>query len=316
MLPSTIFPTSSVRERAVARRHIGFVQDRPAPARAQRSRRSCSCTACSADRAPAAWIRYFEAVHWPLSRRVDVKIHHLVDGAGRPLVVLVSAGQAHDSAVFEHLMAHLRVERVGRGRRAPDLNECAAATRHTPAVRFASSCVAARSPQCCPNPAIRSHTAKGAVHAEAGAGSSTLRLSRRHANARPVNRLGAESPSPLEAIRSFAPRLCSSTGQRTDDGQGPVHDPARRRLCRRRGIECGRVRRRRRDRTRWFRHRLPVHSDRPGPHGGGEGAHRGTRREPGAVPAGAASDGPADRAPEHRQRAAGRGRPKAVTRTW
>ncbi|MDT5351322.1 MAG: hypothetical protein QOH91_4609 [Mycobacterium sp.] len=39
------------------------------------------------------------------------KIHHLVDGAGRPLVVLVSAGQAHDGPVFEHLLAHLKVDR-------------------------------------------------------------------------------------------------------------------------------------------------------------------------------------------------------------
>jgi transposase len=44
------------------------------------------------------------------------KIHHLVDGAGRPLVVLVSAGHANDAPVFEHLMSHLRVERGGRGR--------------------------------------------------------------------------------------------------------------------------------------------------------------------------------------------------------
>jgi putative transposase len=39
------------------------------------------------------------------------KIHHLVDGVGRPLVVLVSAGQAHDGPVFEHLLAHLKVAR-------------------------------------------------------------------------------------------------------------------------------------------------------------------------------------------------------------
>jgi transposase len=44
------------------------------------------------------------------------KIHHLVDGAGRPLVVLVSAGHANDAPVFEHLMSHLRVARGGRGR--------------------------------------------------------------------------------------------------------------------------------------------------------------------------------------------------------
>jgi transposase len=43
------------------------------------------------------------------------KIHHLVDGAGRPLVVLVSAGQANDAPVFEHLLAHLGVPRLGGG---------------------------------------------------------------------------------------------------------------------------------------------------------------------------------------------------------
>lgn len=31
-------------------------------------------------------------------------------------MVLVSAGQANDAPVFEHLLAHVRVERLGRGR--------------------------------------------------------------------------------------------------------------------------------------------------------------------------------------------------------
>jgi transposase len=44
------------------------------------------------------------------------KIHHLVDGAGRPLVVLVSPGQTNDAPLLEHLLAHLRVDRPGRGR--------------------------------------------------------------------------------------------------------------------------------------------------------------------------------------------------------
>jgi transposase len=49
------------------------------------------------------------------------KIHHLVDGCGRPLVVLVGAGQAHDGPVFEHLLAHLKVDRgKGRARTRPD----------------------------------------------------------------------------------------------------------------------------------------------------------------------------------------------------
>ena len=44
------------------------------------------------------------------------KIHHLVDGRGRPLVVLVGPGQANDSPMFSVLLGHLRVERVGPGR--------------------------------------------------------------------------------------------------------------------------------------------------------------------------------------------------------
>lgn len=44
------------------------------------------------------------------------KIHHLVDGHGRPLVVLVGAGQAGDGPVLEHLLAHLKVQRRGLGR--------------------------------------------------------------------------------------------------------------------------------------------------------------------------------------------------------
>jgi putative transposase len=47
---------------------------------------------------------------------LTTKIHHLVDGLGRPLVVLVSAGQANDAPVFDHLLAHLRVPRYGGGR--------------------------------------------------------------------------------------------------------------------------------------------------------------------------------------------------------
>jgi putative transposase len=41
------------------------------------------------------------------------KIHHLVDGAGRPLVVLISAGQANDAPAFQYLLAHLKVTRRG-----------------------------------------------------------------------------------------------------------------------------------------------------------------------------------------------------------
>ncbi len=46
---------------------------------------------------------------------LTTKIHHLVDGAGRPLVVLVSAGQANDAPAFQHLLSQLRVARPGAG---------------------------------------------------------------------------------------------------------------------------------------------------------------------------------------------------------
>ncbi|WP_435122675.1 IS5 family transposase [Amycolatopsis thermoflava] len=51
------------------------------------------------------------------------KIHRLADGHGRPLVTLLIAGQAGDSPMFEPLMAHLQVPRLGGGRprTRPDL---------------------------------------------------------------------------------------------------------------------------------------------------------------------------------------------------
>ena len=44
------------------------------------------------------------------------KIHHLVEGGGRPLVILVGPGQANDSPMLPVLLEHLRVARVGPGR--------------------------------------------------------------------------------------------------------------------------------------------------------------------------------------------------------
>jgi transposase len=44
------------------------------------------------------------------------KIHQLVDGRGRPLVVLVGPGQAHDSPMLPTLLDQLRVPRCGPGR--------------------------------------------------------------------------------------------------------------------------------------------------------------------------------------------------------
>ncbi len=47
---------------------------------------------------------------------LSTKIHQLVDGRGRPLVVLTGPGQANDSPMFPTLLARLRVERCGPGR--------------------------------------------------------------------------------------------------------------------------------------------------------------------------------------------------------
>ena len=46
----------------------------------------------------------------------STKVHHLVDGNGRPLVTLIGPGQAGDAPMFPHLMRHLPVARRGRGR--------------------------------------------------------------------------------------------------------------------------------------------------------------------------------------------------------
>ena len=46
---------------------------------------------------------------------LSTKIHSLVDGTGRPLVVLIGPGQAGDAPMFGHLMRHLRVARHGPG---------------------------------------------------------------------------------------------------------------------------------------------------------------------------------------------------------
>jgi transposase len=64
-------------------------------------------------------LRYVEPFHHAIGRSrggLSTKIHQLVDGGGRPLVVLVGPGQANDSPVFPDLMAHLRVARCGPGR--------------------------------------------------------------------------------------------------------------------------------------------------------------------------------------------------------
>ncbi len=46
----------------------------------------------------------------------STKIHQLVDGRGRPVVVAVTAGQAGDSPMLKVLLAHLAVSRTGPGR--------------------------------------------------------------------------------------------------------------------------------------------------------------------------------------------------------
>ena len=47
---------------------------------------------------------------------MSTKIHHLTDGKGRPLVVLVAPGQGGDSPMFAPLLEALSVPRAGPGR--------------------------------------------------------------------------------------------------------------------------------------------------------------------------------------------------------
>jgi transposase len=47
---------------------------------------------------------------------VSTKIHQLVDGRGRPLVIAVTAGQAGDSPMLKVLLADLAIARLGPGR--------------------------------------------------------------------------------------------------------------------------------------------------------------------------------------------------------
>jgi len=47
---------------------------------------------------------------------MSTKIHQLVDGRGRPLVVALTPGQAGDSPMLKPLLSHLVVHRLGPGR--------------------------------------------------------------------------------------------------------------------------------------------------------------------------------------------------------
>lgn len=47
---------------------------------------------------------------------LSTKVHQLVDGRGRPLVIALTPGQAGDSTMLEPLLAQLAVSRPGRGR--------------------------------------------------------------------------------------------------------------------------------------------------------------------------------------------------------
>lgn len=47
---------------------------------------------------------------------LSTKIHQLVDGRGRPLVIALSAGQAGDSTMLKPLLSQLAVRRLGPGR--------------------------------------------------------------------------------------------------------------------------------------------------------------------------------------------------------
>jgi transposase len=47
---------------------------------------------------------------------LTTKIHHAVDGKGRPLAMVITGGQRNDGAVLEQVLGEIRVPRIGRGR--------------------------------------------------------------------------------------------------------------------------------------------------------------------------------------------------------
>ncbi len=47
---------------------------------------------------------------------LTTKIHHAVDGKGRPLAVVVTGGQRHDGVILPQVLADIRVPRAGGGR--------------------------------------------------------------------------------------------------------------------------------------------------------------------------------------------------------
>lgn len=53
---------------------------------------------------------------------LTTKIHHAVDGRGRPLAVVVTGGQRHDGVILPQVLADIRVPRAGGGcpRACPD----------------------------------------------------------------------------------------------------------------------------------------------------------------------------------------------------
>ncbi len=75
-----------------------------------------------------AWSNYTNLLIEPADHAIgrsrgglSTKIHQVVDGAGLPLVVLLTPGQASDSPMLEPLMHHLRItRRAGRPRTRPD----------------------------------------------------------------------------------------------------------------------------------------------------------------------------------------------------
>jgi len=77
---------------------------------------------------------------------LSTMIHHLVDGAGMPLVVLTAPGLAGDAPMFSILMGHLRVASSGREDHARALTN-SAATRPTRRKLFANYCAVGASPR-------------------------------------------------------------------------------------------------------------------------------------------------------------------------
>lgn len=97
---------------------------------------------------------------------LSTKVHLLVDDAGRPLVVLVSPGQAGDNPALQPMLDELRIARRGPGRprsRPVLVRADKAYSARAPAATYAAAASRPSSPSRTTRPATASAAARAAA---------------------------------------------------------------------------------------------------------------------------------------------------------